>query len=95
LPPEASRSIACISASASAVRPLASSQRGLSGRFLRKYQTISAPTPAMTNIGRQPKLGMTSVLMIEVAGKPATTRKAMKAIQRPRDAGGTNSVMVE
>ena len=94
-PPEASRSIACISASASASLPLASSQRGLSGRFLRRYQTTSAPTPAITNIGRQPKLGMTSVLMIEVAGKPATTMKAMKAIQRPREAGGTNSVMVE
>ena len=49
----------------------------------------------MTNIGRQPNSGMTSVLMIEVAGKPATTMKAMKAIQRPREAGGTNSVMVE
>src|SRR5437763_1715972 len=88
LPPEASRSINSISASASAVRPFVSSQRGLSGRFLRRYQTISAPTPAMANIGRQPKLGMTSVLMIEVAGKPATTMKAMKAIQRPREAGG-------
>ena len=95
LPPDASRSIACISASASAVLPALSSQRGLSGSFLRRYQTIRAPTPAMTNIGRQPNSGMTSVLMIEVAGKPATTRKAMKAIQRPREAGGTNSVMVE
>ena len=42
-----------------------------------------------------PKLGMISVLMIDVAGKPATTTKAIKAIQRPREAGGTNSVMVE
>ena len=31
--------------------------------------------------------------MIEVAGKPATTMNAMNAIQRPRDSGGTNSVM--
>src|SRR5580700_4628149 len=95
LPSETSRSITCISASASAVLPLLSSQRGLSGNFLRRYQTIRAPTPAIANIGRQPKLGMTSVLMIDVAGKPATTMKAMKAIQRPREAGGTNSVMVE
>src|SRR5215468_7827002 len=94
-PPEASRSISCISASASAARWWVSSQRGLSGRLLRRYQTISAPTPAMTNIGRQPKLGITNVLMIDVAGKPATTTKAIKAIQRPREAGGTNSVMVE
>src|SRR5438477_4235884 len=94
-PPDASRSINSISASASAVLPLVSSQRGLSGRFLRGYQTISAPTPAMANIGRQPKLGMINVLMIEVAGKPATTMKAMKAIQRQREAGGTNSIMVD
>src|SRR5689334_15475964 len=94
-PSAASTSIACISASASAARPLASSQRGLSGRFLRRYQTTSAPTPAITNIGRQPQVGTTKVLMIEVAGKPATTMKAMNDIQRPREAGGTNSVMVE
>src|SRR5476651_289824 len=93
--PSTSLSISFISASASASRPLVSSQRGLSGSFLRRYQTIRAPTPAMANIGRQPKLGITKVLMIEVAGKPATTMKAMKAIQRPRDLGGTNSVMVE
>src|SRR5665213_1338644 len=55
---EASASIDCISASASAVRPCDSSQRGDSGRFLRRYQTISEPMPAMMNIGRQPKLGM-------------------------------------
>ena len=58
LPPAASFSIACISASASSVRPCDSSQRGDSGRFLRRYQTISEPMPAMTNIGRQPKFGM-------------------------------------
>src|SRR5471030_124942 len=103
LPPEASRSISCISASASAVLPLASSQRGLSGSFLRRYQTTSAPTPAMANIGRQPltasitgepktvmseesvKPGITKVLIIEVAGKPATTTKAMNDIHRPRE----------
>ena len=53
-----SASMVCISASASASRPCASSQRGDSGRFLRRYHTISAPTPAMTNIGRQPQFGM-------------------------------------
>ena len=30
-----------------------------------------------------------------VIGKPATTMKAMKASQRPRVFGGTNSVSVE
>ena len=58
-------------------------------------QTGIKSIDAMTNIGRQPKLGTTNVLMIEVAGKPATTMNAMNAIQRPRDLGGTNSVMVE
>ncbi len=57
-PPADSFSIACIRDSASAVRPCDSSQRGDSGRFLRRYQTISEPMPAMTNIGRQPKVGM-------------------------------------
>ena len=51
-------SIAAIMASASSLRPWDSSQRGDSGRFLRSHQTISAPTPAMTNIGRQPQAGM-------------------------------------
>src|SRR5436190_21660700 len=94
-PPEASASIFSISASASASRPLLSSQRGLSGRFFRRYHTTIAPTPAITNIGRHPQTGMTKVLMIDVAGNPATTMNAMNAIQRPREAGGTNSVMVE
>jgi hypothetical protein len=57
-PPEDSASIDSISASASAVRPCDSSQRGDSGKFLRRYQTTSEPTPAIMNIGRQPKLGM-------------------------------------
>ena len=39
----ASASIVCSNASASAVRPRASSQRGDSGMFLRNTQTISAP----------------------------------------------------
>ena len=58
LPPAVSFSIVCINASASSVRPCDSSQRGDSGRFLRRYQTMSEPTPAMMNIGRQPKAGM-------------------------------------
>ena len=57
-PPADSFSIACIKDSASAVRPCDSSQRGDSGRFLRRYQTISEPRPAMTNIGRHPQAGM-------------------------------------
>jgi hypothetical protein len=51
-------SIFVIKASASAVRPCASSQRGDSGRFLRRYQTMSEPMPAMTNMGRQPQVGI-------------------------------------
>src|SRR5712691_1779305 len=51
-------SIDCIRDSASSMRPCDSSQRGDSGRFLRKYQTISEPTPAMMNIGRHPQAGM-------------------------------------
>src|SRR5205814_7425114 len=54
----ASFSIDCIKASASAVRPCASSQRGDSGSDLRRYQTMSEPMPAITNIGRQPQVGM-------------------------------------
>ena len=57
-PPDDSFSIAVIKASASAARPCDSSQRGDSGKFLRRYQTTNEPTPAMMNIGRQPKLGM-------------------------------------
>ena len=56
--PPTSVSIDCIKASASALRPCDSSQRGDSGSRLRRYHTISEPMPAMTNIGRQPQLGM-------------------------------------
>src|SRR5262249_32936294 len=92
---EASFSIAASIASASASRSLISSQRGDSGNDLRRYQTISAPTPAITNIGRQPKLGMIRLPSSVVTGRPETTRNAMKASQRPRETGGTNSVRVE
>src|SRR6266508_144979 len=91
----ASFSIAAMSASASAARPLDSSQRGDSGSALRRYQTMSAPTPAMTNIGRQPKFGMIAKPSSAVAGRPDTTTKAMNASHQPRDLGGTNSVKVE
>ena len=94
-PAAASRSMNCISASASAVLPCASSQRGDSGSVLRKYQTMSAPIPAMTNIGRQPNVGITNVPINAVAGSPETTSSAMVASRRPRSRGGTNSVRVE
>jgi len=54
---EASFSMVCINASASALRPCDSSQRGDSGNALRRYHTMSEPTPAIANIGRQPKVG--------------------------------------
>src|SRR3954464_1417050 len=88
-------SIARLRALAFSLRPFDSSQRGDSGRFLRRYQTISEPMPAMMNIGRQPQVGMISQPRIAVTGKPHTVRNAMKASQRPRVRGGTNSVMVE
>src|SRR6478736_2250656 len=69
-PCAASRSIDCISASASSVRPTASSQRGDSGRALRRYQTMSAPMPPMTNIARQPNSGTTRDATSNEIGKP-------------------------
>ncbi len=50
----------CMSASASSRRPTASSQRGDSGRFLRMYQTTSAPMPPSTNMARHPNIGTTN-----------------------------------
>jgi hypothetical protein len=91
----ASFSIAFIRASASSVRPFDSSQRGDSGKALRRYQTMSEPMPAITNIGRQPQVGMIKKARSEVAGKPATTSNAIKESHRPRDLGGTISVSVE
>ena len=49
-----SRSISDMTASASASRPWASSQRGDSGMDRRMNHTTSAPTPTITNIQRQP-----------------------------------------
>ena len=91
----ASFSIDCISASASAVRPTASSQRGDSGSDLRRYQTMSAPTPPMTNIARQPNSGTTSDATSSDTGKPVTTQTAISPSHLPRVFAGTNSVMVE
>ena len=54
----ASASIAVICASASARRPLLSSQRGLSGMFLRMNHTSSAHTPMIANSARQPSVGI-------------------------------------
>src|ERR1700754_139017 len=73
----ASFSIDCIRASASAVRPTASSQRGDSGSDLRRYQTISAPTPPSTNIARQPNSGTTSDATSSDTGRPVTTQTAL------------------
>src|ERR1700681_3157525 len=91
----ASFSIDCISASASAVRPTASSQRGDSGRLLRRYQTISAPIPPMTNIARQPNSGTTREATSSDTGNPVTTHTAIMPSHMPRVRAGTNSVMVE
>jgi hypothetical protein len=51
--------------------------------------------PARTNIGRQPKFGITISASSAVAGSPATTTNDMKASHQPRERGGTNSVRVE
>jgi len=84
-----SRSIVSISASASAVRPFASSQRGDSGSALRRYQTISAPMLAIKKSGRQPKLGIRAHARIAVTGRPEMTTKTIKAIHLPRRCGET------
>ncbi len=55
---------------------------------------MSAPTPAMANIGRQPYVGMIRYPSSAVIGRPETTMTAMKESQRPRELGGTNSVSV-
>src|SRR5580704_4067426 len=94
-PCAASRSIDCISASASSVRPTASSQRGDSGSALRRYQTISAPMPPSTNIARQPKFGTTNEATSNEIGRPVTTQTVVKPSHLPRLLAGTNSVMVE
>src|SRR6266436_3878697 len=64
-------------ASASAVRPTDSSQRGDSGSALRRYQTTSAPNPPSANMARQPKCGMMSVPRSAATGKPLTTMTFM------------------
>ena len=82
-------------ASASAIRPTDSSQRGDSGNALRRYQTTSAPNPPSANMARQPKCGMMSVPRSAATGKPLTTMTFMPPSHLPRVCGGTNSVIVE
>src|SRR5580658_1756399 len=89
-----SASIAVTTFSACSVRPADSSQRGDSGRFLRRYQTTSAPTPAMANIQCQPMVGMTKVPTSEAIGSAVTTKTTIPPSHLPRTAGGTNSVSV-
>src|SRR5258708_5064237 len=90
----ASRSIDCIKASASSVRPTASSQRGDSGSDLRRYQTISAPMPPSTNIDRQPNCGTSSDATSSETGRPVTTQTVVEPDHLPRDFAGRNAVMV-
>ncbi|MGY4360496.1 hypothetical protein ACVW0J_006989 [Bradyrhizobium sp. i1.7.7] len=87
--------MACISASASAVRPTASSQRGDSGSDLRMYHTTSAPTPPSTNMERQPNCGTTTDAINSATGRPVTTHTVVKPSHLPRVRAGTNSVIVE
>lgn len=81
-------------ASASAVRPIDSNQRGDSGKAFRKCQTTSAPNPPSKNIMRQPNFGMIRVPSSAVTGRPATTKTEMSPSHFPRACGGTNSVIV-
>src|SRR5579864_5505408 len=94
-PREDSSSIAFKIVLASSFLPTDSSQRGDSGRALRKYQTTSAPRPPSINMARQPNLGMTSVPTSPAAGKPVTTKTDMPPSHLPRACGGMNSVSVE
>ena len=57
---DTSASISLITRSASSRWPLDSSQRGDSGIFLRRYHTTRAPTPTITNIQRQPTVGISA-----------------------------------
>src|SRR3982074_3787639 len=90
----ASRSIDCISASASSVRPTASSQRRDSGTALRTHQKMSAPMPPSPNIARQPNSGTASEATSSEIGKPVTTHPVVKPSHLPRERAGTNSVIV-
>ena len=83
------------SAWASSSRPTDSSQRGDSGSAFRKYHTTSAPIPPITNITRQPNLGMITVPMSPLIGKLETTMADSAPSHLPRARGGTNSVKVE
>ena len=82
-----SLSIDCRRASASAVRPPDSSQRGDSGYALCRYQTTSAPSPPSANIARPPKWGMMSVPRSAATGKPDITMTFMPpaSCREPRE----------
>ena len=88
------RSISRSCASASASRPFDSSQRGDLGMLRRRNQTISAPTPTMTNIQRQPKFGITKRPIRAERNSAELVMTASPVPQRPRLPGGTNSLIV-
>ena len=60
----------------------------------RSQSTTKAPMPAMTNIQRQPKLGMISQPARVEANRPKLVTKLSRAAHRPRFAGGVNSIIV-
>src|SRR5260370_845534 len=93
-PPDASRSISVSTASASAARPFDSSQRGDSGIALRRYHTIRAAMPTITNIQRQPQFGITKRPVTAAMNKAEFVIVASPAHQRPRRRGGTNSLII-
>jgi len=80
--------------SASMWRPWDASQRGDSGMFLRRNQTISAPTPAMANIQRQPKRGMISQPRNAARNNEVLMIRLRMVPKRPRHAAGMNSLSV-
>src|SRR5262249_2025691 len=86
-------------ASDSSARLIDSSQRGDSGSAFRMYQTMSAPSPASTNIARQPKRGPSwgtiRVLASALIGKLVITKIDNAFIHFLRACGGTNFVIVE
>ena len=91
----ATASTAVTTASASAWRPLLSSQRGLSGIALRATHSAIAATPTPANIARQPSVGITHSEITEETASAEFVVAATTTIQRPRLRAGTNSASVE
>src|SRR5580698_5253070 len=89
-----SASIALSTFSASSERPCDSSQRGDSGIRLRRNQTTRAPTPTITNIQRQPYVGITARPTTADTNREELVQTARPAPHRPRLAGGMNSESV-